>query len=119
MSAHNAPYKMAQGPIDKIDPGNGGTITINDYGGIVELVSVGADETRTLAAPGKAGILATVRMKTDGGDIVMTVTNGVNVAGNTACTFDAVGEQLFMISVSHTTGFRWEIITNTGTVGLA
>ena len=118
MSAHNAPYKMAQGPIDKMDPGDGGTITINDYGGLVELVSTGA-ETRTLAAPGKAGILATIRMKTDGGDITMTAAATLNVAANNTAVFADVGDQLVLLSVSASSGFRWEIVVNTGSVALS
>ena len=66
--------------------------------------------------PGASG---TVRLKTAGGNVTVSAANGLNVAGNTAAVFGDVGDQLDMVSVSHTTGYRWEILTNTGSVGLS
>lgn len=101
------------------DPGAGKTINPNNEDlQICELVTAAA-EARTLANPTKAGLHFTLRMKTDGGDCTVTASNGFNVAGNTVATFADVGDQLYMISVSHTTGFRWEVLVNTGSVGLA
>lgn len=100
------------------DPGAGKTIHTNEDLQICELVTAAA-EARTLANPTKAGNRLTLRMKTDGGDCTVTASNGLNVAGNTVATFADVGDQLDLISVSHTTGYRWEILTNTGSVGLA
>ena len=114
MSAHNTPYHMFQGPLSVPDPANGGSIVIDRYGQLVELVSVGADETRTLIAPSKPGILATLRMKTDAGDIVITAAETWNVTGNTTATFADVGDHVVMISVSATTGYRWDILINVG-----
>lgn len=98
------------------DPGNGGTITANQDLLLCELVSVGADETRTLAVPTKPGIRFCVRMKTDGGDIYITSANGINVALETVAIFEDVGDLLWMISVSADSGYRWEVIVNTGSV---
>lgn len=100
------------------DPGAGRRISVNKDLGICELVTVAA-ESRTLDNPTKAGITFTLRMKTDGGDATVTASNGFNVAGNTVATFQDVGDQLHMISVSHTTGYRWEVLVNVGSVGLA
>lgn len=100
------------------DPGDGGRISVNKDLGICELVTAAA-EARTLDNPTKAGITLTLRMKTDGGDATVTASNGFNVAGNTVATFQDVGDQLHMISVSHTTGYRWEVLVNVGSVGLA
>lgn len=118
MASHNAANKLAEAPLGGKDPGASGTIAIDRYGEIIEMVSLAA-EARTLAAPTRAGILATIRMKTDGGDITLTASAGLNVTGNTVATFADVGDQLLLISVSATTGFRWEILVNTGSVGLA
>jgi hypothetical protein len=111
---------MAKAPLEIVDPGDEGAIIIDRFGGHVELVTGGA-ETRTLASPTRSGILATIRLRTDGGDCVVTASGGLNVAANTVATFDAVGEQLFMTSIETATAgtYRWEIITNTGSVGLA
>ena len=100
------------------DPGAGKTISALQDLQICELVTVAA-EARTLANPTKAGNRFTLRLKTDGGDCVVTASNGFNVAGNTVATFADVGDQLDLISVSHTTGFRWEILTNTGSTALS
>jgi len=119
MSGHNTPYHMYQSPLSQEDPGDAMTIDINRYGALMELVSTAAGgETRTLKAPSKAGILATLRMKTDGGDIVITAAAGWNVTGNTTCTFADVGDQVVLLSVSAATGYRWEILVNTGSAAL-
>ncbi len=118
MSGHRVAHDMAKAPLEQLDPGASGTITIEQYGQLVEMVSAAA-ESRTLNNPEAAGVRCTIRMKTDGGDITLTASNGLNVAGNTQATFADVGDQLDLISVSHTSGYRWEILTNTGAVALA
>lgn len=100
------------------DPGAGGRISPEKDLAICELVTAAA-EARTLANPTKAGNRLTLRMKTDGGDCTVTASNGFNVAGNTIAVFADVGDLLELISVSHTTGFRWEILVNTGSVALS
>ena len=100
------------------DPGAGKTIHTNEDLQICELVTAAA-EARTLANPTKAGNRLTLRMKTDGGDCTVTASNGLNVAGNTQAVFADVGDQLELISVSHTTGYRWEVLVNTGSVALS
>jgi len=120
MSAHRLHHQLYRASKVINDPGDAGVILVIADLQICELVttSVGG-ETRTLRNPTKAGILFTLRMKTDGGDAVVTASNGLNVTGNTTATFADVGDQLHMISVSHTTGYRWEILVNTGSVALA
>lgn len=100
------------------DPGAGGRIEIAGDLQICELSTTSA-ESRTLDDPTKAGIRLTIRMKTDGGDCTVTAANGFNVDGDTQAVFANVGDQLELISVSHTTGFRWEILVNTGPTAMA
>lgn len=100
------------------DPGAGKRIETLEDLQICEMVTVAA-EARTLANPTKAGNRLTLRLKTDGGDCTVTASNGFNVAGNTVAVFADVGDQLELISVSHTTGFRWEVIANNGSVALS
>ena len=118
MGTHNAPRNLHQASLGQADPGDAGVIGIENYGAIVELVSAAA-ETRTLATPLRPGILATIRMKTDGGDITMTAAGTLNVAANNTAVFADVGDQLVLLSVSATTGYRWEIVVNTGSVALS
>lgn len=100
------------------DPGAGGRIQTEEDLKVCELVTAAA-EARTLANPTKVGNRLTLRMKTDGGDCTVTAAGGLNVAGNTTAVFADVGDQLELISVSTTTGFRWEILVNTGSVALS
>ena len=119
MSGHRVASDMANAPLGTADPGDAGRITIDKYGQLVEMGSATGAETRTLSAPTDPGILATLRMKEDNGDIVVTASAGLNVAGNTTAPFADVGDQIVLLSVSATTGYRWEIVVNTGSVALA
>ena len=119
VSPFRAHYALYQANKVLNDPGNAKTITVTQDLQLCELVSVGAAETRTLTDPTKPGIRFTLRMKTDGGDVVVTAAHGLNVTGHTTATFADVGDLIDMVSVTHTTGYRWEILTNTGSVSTA
>jgi len=112
---HHDLYRASKG---MTDPGNGGTIRVTQDLQICEMVSASA-ETRTLANPTKAGLRFVLRLFTDGGDVVVTAANGLNVTGNTEATFADASDMLSLVSVSHTTGYRWQIETNIGSVALA
>lgn len=99
------------------DPGPGGRIDPFGDLQICELVTTDA-ESRTLADPTQAGIRFTLRLKTDGGDCTVTADNGFDIDGNTQAVFADAGDQLELISVSHTTGYRWEVLVNTGPAAL-
>jgi len=114
VSPHRVHYTLYQAAKLLVDPGNGGTITVIRDLQLCEMVSTGASQTRTLTDPTKPGIRFTLRHLTDGGDIAVTGAHGLNVAGNTVATFAEAGDQLDLISVTHTTGYRWEILVNTG-----
>lgn len=94
------------------DPGDGKTIVVREDLQICEMVSVAA-ETRTLANPTKSGIRFILRMKTDGGDIVVNCSNGFNNAGENKATFNDASDLLSLISVETATRgvFRWQIMT--------
>jgi len=118
MSGHRVASDLAKGAPTLADPGNAGDIVITKQGQLVELESSAA-ETRTLKNPLRASMRATIRMKTDGGDITLTASNGLNVTGNNTAVFADVGDLIDLISVSHTSGYRWEILVNTGSVALS
>ena len=119
MSAHRIHHWLYGGSKVLHDPGNGKTIQVNQDLQVCEMVST-TTETRTLANPTKPGIRFTLRLFADGGDVVVTASNGLNVTLNTAATFADDGDQLEMVSVTKTAGvYRWEILVNTGSVALA
>ena len=120
MGGHNLHYELFQS--DKIikDPGDGGTIHVDKDLQMCEMTSVGADETRDLDNPTRAGIRCVLRMLTDGGDIVVTAANGWNVDLETDATFADAGDLLSLISVSLTaTTFRWQVLDGQIGVGIA
>lgn len=119
MSAHRALRDLfrayeAVGPGIGNDPGNAGTITPTLWGVIYPIVTAGA-ETRTLARPDKAGILTTIVLDTDGGDLTMTVTGGYNAAGATSIVFGTAGDMVVFMSVKTGTTFQWTVIAQEGT----
>lgn len=96
------------------DPGDAGTIRFNKWGEFVPLVSAGA-ETRTLAQPNRPGVLATVCLDTDGGDLTLTVTGGYNNDDDTAIVFDDAGDMAVFLSIKEGSNFYWRLIAQEGT----
>lgn len=98
---------------------NAATIYPDRQFSIVRLISAGA-ETRTLARPRHAGIVCTLDMVTDGGDITVTVTGGYDEAGSTTLTFSAIGQYATLIAIEETSGtFVWRLLGYDGVAGPA
>lgn len=97
------------------DPGDAQSIIVAEDLQICEMVSAGV-ETRTLAAPSKAGIRFILRALTAVGTITVTVTGGMDVDLDTTASFADASDILSFVSVSLTaTTFRWQILEgNTG-----
>ena len=114
MSAHNAAQELHDDHLMLADPGAGGTITVDRNLAYVGIISAAA-EARTLAAPTRRGVLCTVVMKTDGGDVTLTVTGGYNPAGDTVLTFSAANQMALFVSVEAGDTFRWELVKATAT----
>lgn len=112
---HHDLYRASKG---MADPGNAGTIRVSEDLQICEMVSAAA-ETRTLANPTKPGVRFVLRLLTDGGDVTVSAANGLNVTGNTVATFADASDLLSLVSVTHTSGYRWEIEVNVGAVALS
>jgi len=72
------------------DPGASGAIP-NKESGIVHLVSAAA-ESRSLAVPDCAGVDLTLVMKTDGGDITLTVASAYDETGGTTVGISDPGQ---------------------------
>lgn len=95
------------------DPGNGGSINHALFGeGMCELVSTGA-ETRTLPAPVIANQKLTLVLKTDGGDVTVTVKD---TAGNTSSThvFNDHGDFVRYLAVNVNGVLTWKPATYSG-----
>ena len=53
-------------------------------------------------------------MKTDTGDVTLTVTSGFNEAGDTAIVFSATGQYVHFISVEEGSNYRWRVLNYDG-----
>jgi hypothetical protein len=102
------------GPALLDDPGASGTITFDMWGQQCLVVTATA-EARTLARPTRAGILASVVLDTDAGDLTLTVTGGYNEAGDTSITFADAGDMVAFLSVKTGTTYQWTVVTQEGT----
>lgn len=114
MSAHRVLRDMYGAPFKMEDPGNGGTITVDRDFAVVPVVTT-TSETMTLSQPTKAGLVCTVELKTDGGDLVLTVTGGYNQDGSTSITFGDAGDFVTFISLEIGDGaYYWRVLKSEG-----
>lgn len=111
MSAHNEAYELSRSPINTPDPGDAGSIVSDRTPQSVGLISAAA-ETRTLARPTRIGSTMTLFMRSDGGDITVTVTGGYNEAGETTLTFDDAGQFAVFQSFYDGTDYFWRLISH-------
>ncbi len=114
MSAHNAAQQAYFSEKEVLDPGDGKTIVSEQQVSVVNLLSVTA-ETRTLGRPTRQGEQITLHMRTDGGDITVTVTGAFNETGDTTFVFSDEGQ--FATFQSHVTKagvYFWRLISHYG-----
>lgn len=114
MSSANTTRKIHDAEAQVRDPGASGTIVVNESLAICNLISLAA-ESRTLALPTRAGVLVTLHMQTDGGDITLTVASAYNENGDTTFTFSEVGQTLTLQSFQTSGGvYFWRTISHYG-----
>jgi hypothetical protein len=94
------------GPGHVQDPGSGGTIEFKLWGQICS-VDTTSGGSRTLAQPIRPGIVGTVALETDGGDLTLTVTGGYNQPGDTTITMADAGDFATLISVKVGDSYVW------------
>jgi hypothetical protein len=85
------------------DPGDAGTISVDQSLAICNLVSAGA-ETRTLPLPYREGVIITFFARTIAGTITLTVTGGIDLNGTTTFAFTAVDQFLVLESFKKADG---------------
>lgn len=104
MNVNGIPYGMGACDFTIPDPGASGAIA-NGKTGFVPLVSAAA-ETRTLAAPVKAGLLLIIQLDTDGGTVTLTITNAAESADGTVAFADAK-DYIALYSIKVGSAFYW------------
>jgi hypothetical protein len=110
-SPHDLPTELHSTYHEMLDPGASGTITVDRQFAYVPLASAAA-ETRTLARPTRHGIYCYLNFTTDGGDITLTVTGGINEDGDTTFTFSDAGQFLLLVSASDGTTYYWRKVSD-------
>lgn len=112
MAVKNILRQLASNPT-MADPGASGTLTVTQSPVTCLLASAGA-ETRTLARPTKAGVIVTLLMQTDGGDITLTVTGNYNENGDSTFTFSDPGQFVQFISGYESSGgtYYWRMLSS-------
>ena len=118
MTAHRVLQDMAKSTeLDLLDPGNAGTIELDRSMGVCSVVTA-ASETRKIGSPQRTGVIVTVCLKTDGGDLAITGAGGeiLNSGSGTetTATMAAAGDVLTLISVSKGANIVWAILANHG-----
>ena len=118
MTAHRVLQDLAKSTeLDLLDPGNAGTIELDRSMGVCSVVTA-ASETRKIGSPQRTGVVVTVCLKTDGGDLAITgaggeILNSGSGTETTATMADA-GDVLTLISVSKGANIVWAILANHG-----
>ena len=118
MTAHRVLQDMAKSTeLDLLDPGDAGTIELDRSLGVCSVVTA-ASETRKIGSPQRTGVVVTVCLKTDGGDLAITgaggeILNSGSGTETTATMADA-GDVLTLISVSKGANIVWAILANHG-----
>jgi len=116
----NIRHVLYKSPTTIADPGYSATeelrtITIDKDGGVCPVVTTGTGDTRTLRTPTKAGINGAVVLKTDGGNLTLTVTGGYNSDGDTSITFNDAGDYVKFFSIEYGGSYYWRIAHQEGT----
>jgi len=118
MSGHNILQQIGREPsLEIVDPGAGGTIPVDRSFGLCSVVTAGS-EARKIATPARAGIVISICLKTDGGDLAITgegseILNSGNGTETTATMADA-GDLLTLISINKGASIVWSPIANNG-----
>ena len=118
MSGHNVLQQIAgTTELEILDPGSGGTIPVDRSMGICPVVTGGA-EARKIASPARAGIIITICLKTDGGNLTITgegteIINSGSGSETTAVMADA-GDVLTLISINKGSNIIWAVLANHG-----
>jgi hypothetical protein len=111
MSANTLNNQLYLAEAVAADPGAGGTIVVEKSLAVCNLVSAAA-EARTLGRPLRQGVIISIHMKTDGGDITLTVTGGYDESGDTTYVFSDPGQFITLQSFYDGTNYYWRKIAD-------
>ena len=100
------------GLVEVADPGDDGRIDVPDHHNMVCILISGGVEARNMPIPTFVGQTCVMSVKTFGGNIVVNVAGGGNVATADEITFTAASQTAHMIGVElGGAGLRWRLTT--------
>jgi len=100
------------GLVEVADPGNAGAITVPDHHNMVCILTSAGVEARNFPIPKFVGQTCVMSVKTFGGNIVVNVAGGGNVATADEITFTAASQTAHLIGVDlGGAGLRWRLTT--------
>ena len=129
MTAHRLAYDLGKmGELS--DPGNAGTIDVTGRSGItIGIETTSGTETRTVAAPTRAGQSLFLYYRVDGGDDVeidfvsavgTALATGLLTEGDTKVVFTAIGDCIHVMSTQiSATAYAWRRMGSYGGTGTA
>ncbi len=112
-TAANCLQRMYEAEYLMLDPGASRTIYPRRLLSQCPVVTLTA-EARTLEQPPKVGLVHTVVLDTDGGDLTLTVTGGYNAAADTSITFGDAGDFVTFMAVKVGSSFYWRVLQSEG-----
>lgn len=96
------------------DPGDAENVVVDRQFAVLEIVTA-TTESRTILNPTTAGIILTITLKTDGGDVAVYFQTAIDASSNTSALFDDAGDTVMVVSVSTSSAYRWQLLVNSGT----
>ena len=116
MGAHKVAFEMYQSALEQMPhKATTGTLVIDRFGCVIPVDTTAGAAALTLARPTKAGILGTVLLEVDGGDLTLTVTGGYNADADTSLTFADAGDFVTFYSFDIAGTKYWRVLGHEGT----
>ena len=118
MPPHNIPFQFYQSPLSQMPVTAAGNIAFDRMGCVIPADTTDGAMTLVLAAPTKAGIIGTVVLAVDNGDLTLTVdsaASGYNADGDTSITFDDAQDFVTFISIYVGSTYYWRVLGQEGT----
>jgi len=116
MSGHKVPFEFYQSPLMQMPhKATTGTLTIDRMGCVIPVDTTAGAAALTLAQPSKAGIMGSIVLEVDNGDLTLTVTGGYNADATTSITFADAGDFVTFYSIKVGSSYYWRVLSHEGT----
>lgn len=116
MSGHRTPFELYQSPLaQRPYRATTGTLVVDRQGCVIPVNTAAGAASLTLARPTKEGIVGSVVLIVDGGDLTLTVTGGYNADGDTSITLADAGDFVTFMSFKIGSAYYWRVLAQEGT----